>query len=112
MLKIVTTLILVSLALPVPAQEAPQGQHGHGEGCKAKIAALCPGVQPGNGRIRDCLKQQGKTLADVCPKEAAERQEKHQQSSGTTSPAPVANGAPGGFPTQAPTAQNPGSDDQ
>ena len=34
--------------------------------CLSDAKKLCPGVQPGGGKIRDCLKTNVKDLSDAC----------------------------------------------
>jgi hypothetical protein len=77
----------------------------------SRIEVLCPGVKPGDGRLKACLQQQGKTVADVCPGLAGKRA-KDQPQSGGANPSIGTNTAPGGFPSQAPVAQQPGSDNR
>ena len=36
------------------------------EACKADVATLCPGVQPGDGRIGACVKEHAAQLSDGC----------------------------------------------
>jgi hypothetical protein len=67
------------------------GKHADGkDGCKARIEAICPGVQPGGGRIIACLKQNNRTMADVCPERARRMQEKQSQQGASGAQAPVA----------------------
>jgi hypothetical protein len=34
--------------------------------CKADVTALCPGVQPGGGRVAACLKQNEAQVSEAC----------------------------------------------
>ncbi len=36
------------------------------EACKADVATLCPGVQPGDGRVGACMKEHAAQLSDGC----------------------------------------------
>ena len=38
------------------------------EACKADFEKYCPGVQPGGGRIVDCLNKQHDALSEACQK--------------------------------------------
>jgi len=44
--------------------------------CAADVQKLCAGVQPGGGRIRDCIRQHESELSEACKKNI---QEKGQQ---------------------------------
>jgi Cysteine rich repeat len=48
------------------------------EACKADIEKLCPGVQPGEGRIAACLKDKRRQLSDGC-KTAIKEQRKNKK---------------------------------
>ena len=47
------------------------------EACKADVEKLCPGVQPGEGRIAACLKGKHRQLSDGC-KTAIKEQRKNK----------------------------------
>jgi hypothetical protein len=53
----------VALAEPGPMQGA----------CKSDLRALCAGVQPGGGRIRDCMKQHHAQISAACKIAIADR---------------------------------------
>jgi len=36
------------------------------EACKADVQTLCPGVQPGDGRIKQCMMKNRSKLSDGC----------------------------------------------
>ncbi len=36
------------------------------EACKKDVETLCPGVQPGDGRIATCMKENRRKLSDAC----------------------------------------------
>lgn len=48
------------------------------EACKADVEKLCPGVQPGEGRIAACLKDKRRQLSDGC-KTAIKEQRKNKK---------------------------------
>ena len=61
---IAATLSILALALSAPnalAQQAEAMKY-----CKADVARLCPGVQPGGGRIIGCLKAHKMELSVGC----------------------------------------------
>lgn len=43
-----------------------------GEACKADIQSLCSGVQPGGGRIGQCLQQNADKLSSGCKTKLSE----------------------------------------
>jgi hypothetical protein len=48
---------------PGPSQETIAALHA---ACDADIQKLCPGIQPGGGRILACLKQNKDAVSDAC----------------------------------------------
>jgi Cysteine rich repeat len=79
--------LLFSLCLGVAAQSAladepptpaapPQGGEVRGA-CKADIEKLCPGIQPGGGKIRECMKQHEADLSDACKQALAKARSSH-----------------------------------
>jgi hypothetical protein len=65
-----TTASLLSLALvsfPGPTQTAKAANPL--AYCKADAARLCPGVQPGGGKLIGCLKQHENEVSIGCAKE-------------------------------------------
>lgn len=61
---------LLGVAAGVLATAGPLGAHaqgiGMGQACQADAAKLCPGVQPGGGRVLACLKQHEAELSAGC----------------------------------------------
>jgi hypothetical protein len=51
---------------PAPGVPAPQAVNEARAACDADIQKLCPGVQPGGGRILTCLKQHKEAVSDGC----------------------------------------------
>lgn len=47
-------------------QNQPAGGGGDGQACRQDAQQLCKGVQPGGGRIVDCLLDHQKDLSDAC----------------------------------------------
>ena len=75
------SMLLLSLCVAVAAQSAtadesvpapaapspsPQAVNEARAACDADIQKLCPGVQPGGGRILACLKQHKEAVSDGC----------------------------------------------
>jgi hypothetical protein len=67
-------LVYVCVALsasPILADETPPGPSPETiaalhAACDADIQKLCPGIQPGGGRILACLKQNKDAVSDTC----------------------------------------------
>lgn len=57
----------VALADPQPQTSGPHAT------CRPDVEKLCPGVQPGGGRIIGCLKQNQAQLSDACKAALAKR---------------------------------------
>ena len=64
-LALAAAMIVPGIALAEP---------GHLDGpCKTDLQALCAGVQPGGGRIRDCMKEHRAELSAACKIALADR---------------------------------------
>jgi hypothetical protein len=61
-IAIISSLFL-GIALLLPSSMASAELTG---ACLKDAKAMCPGVQPGGGKIRDCLKTHIKDLSDEC----------------------------------------------
>jgi Cysteine rich repeat len=48
------------------AADAPAAGGAVVEACKADVEKLCPGVQPGEGRVAACLKGKHRQMSDGC----------------------------------------------
>ena len=58
------------------AQDQPQAHPmagGRPGACKADFEKLCAGVQPGGGRIRECMKAHRDQISDACKSAIASR---------------------------------------
>ena len=64
-LMVASLLSLIFISLPGSAQ----AQGGPLAYCKADAARLCPGVQPGGGKLLGCLKQHENEVSIGCAKE-------------------------------------------
>ena len=63
-LSTITRLIVLSLLLSVSAAQAEDKEKPRA--CRADVAKLCKGIQPGGGRIAMCLKQHESELSPGC----------------------------------------------
>jgi len=78
-LRAVLFLTLFALPLPSFSQMAginPQEMQALRTYCKADVERLCPGVQPGGGRIKACLMEKKEQMSVGC----AQALQKLQQS--------------------------------
>jgi hypothetical protein len=79
MLYRVTVLSLLALiALPVLAEEPNLQREIEAlrTYCKPDIERLCPAVEPGGGRIKECLKQHEKEMSVGCAQALQKLKEK------------------------------------
>jgi len=69
--------------LPALALAAPGPLRG---ACKNDMKALCGSVQPGGGRLRDCMKEHRSQLSESCKVAIADRMlERHTNKAGMDS---------------------------
>ncbi|HLI66203.1 MAG TPA: hypothetical protein VKU90_07540 [Caulobacteraceae bacterium] len=64
MTRFVSLCLVLAAAGAVAAPALAQG--GPRTACAADMAKLCPGVQPGNGAIRQCMMSHASELSDGC----------------------------------------------
>jgi len=76
MLMSVAAITLLSSGVALAA-DAP-GNTGPRTACKPDVERLCPGMQPGGGRIKACLKQNAAQLSATCKEAIAKAGEKNQ----------------------------------
>ncbi len=81
-------ILCTAASAQTPPTAAPAS--GGREACKAAIEKICPGVKPGDGRIKACLKQNNTSIEQVCPGAGKHHGGKGGASSGTSTPSPVA----------------------
>jgi Cysteine rich repeat len=62
---LILSAVLVLSSGGVLAADQPQSG-GPRAACQADVAKLCPGVQPGGGRILGCLKQNEAQVSTSC----------------------------------------------
>ena len=53
---------------------------GSRNACKADVATLCPGIQPGGHRVASCLKQNQDKVSPACKDALAQAQQRKAQS--------------------------------
>lgn len=63
MKRIVETVVLCLLVLPLTAREVPAADS---RPCAEDVAKLCKDVQPGGGRLAECLKDHENELSVAC----------------------------------------------
>ena len=71
-----TIAIAAAIAGASTAQNQTQGHPmagGPRGACKADFEKLCAGVQPGGGRIRECMKAHRDQISDACKTAIASR---------------------------------------
>jgi hypothetical protein len=64
-----TVLILLASTQAFAQTALPGGTRGRGmlrEACKSDVASLCKDVQPGGGRIKECLQTNKDKLSQGC----------------------------------------------
>jgi len=61
-IAIISSLFLATVLLLPPSMASAELAGA----CLKDAKAMCPGVQPGGGKIRDCLKTHIKDLSDEC----------------------------------------------
>ena len=70
--------VLATLAGGAALAEQPPSTPQPASACRADVARLCPGVQPGRGAIRDCLRQNADQLSDECKAHLDQAHQKFQ----------------------------------
>lgn len=96
MRSVFTALALSVLAVPAFAADPPQQPRGGAvrEACKADIATHCAGLEPGGGRIRECLKANREKLSEGCKAAIAAAIQARRDAKLPDTPAPSAPPAP------------------
>lgn len=64
-MRVLAALFVLS-ATATAAFAHPAGGAAVREACRADVAALCQGIQPGGGRIRACLRANKDRLSEGC----------------------------------------------
>lgn len=84
----------------VAAAQAAGGMAATRAACQADLQTLCAGVQPGGGRIMQCLKQNREKLSAGCKSALAERIAEKRAAKANA----MASGAAGAGAAPTPTA--------
>lgn len=84
MSRMVRYVVAAALSLPLTAspalaQQAPENARA----CRADVEKFCKDVQPGGGRVAQCMKQHESELSDACKSAAAAAKERRQERKGT-----------------------------
>jgi Cysteine rich repeat len=74
MLTSVAAIVLLSSGVVLAADQPGTGPR---VACKPDVDRLCPGIQPGGGRIVACLKQNDAQLSAACKEAIAKAREKN-----------------------------------
>jgi hypothetical protein len=94
-MRIATSLfIMFAVAGSALAAEQPAPRRAVWEACKADITALCQGVQPGGGRIKECLKANRDKLSDGCKSAIAAARQARQDARASSAPQAPAQPTP------------------
>jgi hypothetical protein len=72
--KIQFALMICLFAMSSNAQDAEETAAAVGP-CKQDVATLCPGITPGKGAIRECLKANEEKLSAECKEKIAKKKE-------------------------------------
>ena len=64
--KILCVATVAALLTPVAASAGGAGMEGLMKYCKADIERLCPGTEPGGGRLLKCLKEHKEEMSVGC----------------------------------------------
>jgi Cysteine rich repeat len=93
-MRLVASILVMSMAAgPAVAADVAALR----EACKADVASLCQGVQPGGGRIKECLKANKDKVSEGCKAAIAAAMKARQESkSSTVQPASSSEPAPTG----------------
>jgi len=76
--------VAVGLVIPILITVQAVAQAGPMQGaCASDIKAMCGSVQPGGGRIRDCMREHRAQLSAACKIAIADRMLERGQSAGT-----------------------------
>jgi hypothetical protein len=75
---VLIALFVVAMALPfglryAAAQSTAPVSTSVRDACREDVRALCAGVLPGGGRIRQCMKEKRDQLSDACKSALAAR---------------------------------------
>jgi hypothetical protein len=80
--------LVVSIGLIAPTLASAQSGPLHGA-CQNDIKAMCGSVQPGGGRIRECMKERRAQLSVACKLAIADRMLEHEHKKAAGNPTPA-----------------------
>ncbi len=73
------SIAVLALALLAAGAASAQERGAVREACKDDFAKYCPNIEPGGGRIRDCMREHRAELSQTCTDAvAAARQQRRQ----------------------------------
>lgn len=82
-----SVLVLSVLTIPALAADPPRPGGPVFEACKADIASLCAGIQPGGGRIKECLRANRDKLSEGCKSAIAAMIKARREAKASSAPA-------------------------
>ena len=74
-------MLVIAIGMTIPTLALAQ-QGGVRGACKTDIQTLCGSVQPGGGRIRDCIREHRAQLSEGCKVALVERLSQRRQERG------------------------------
>ena len=77
--------LVITIGLIAPALALAEEGPGRGA-CKNDIKTLCGSVQPGGGRIRDCLRDHRSEVSQACKLAIADRMLERRHTTGSGAP--------------------------
>jgi len=84
------TALALAAASALAADDTKKGDGGPVRAaCQADVQKLCPNIQPGEGRIKHCLRENRASVSDQCKAAIKEAHHERQQSA----PAPSTKGS-------------------
>ena len=87
--------VISFIAMSAFAADAPPPASPVGTACKQDIQALCKDIQPGGGRVKECMKAHKDQLSPGCKAAIKEsRREKSEQAPPGTPPGSAAPASP------------------
>ena len=74
-MKKIAVVLVAAAIVGVPAFAAESDAR---RACENDVKSLCPGTQPGGGRIKECIKEHREQLSSGCKSALAEQQKQRQ----------------------------------
>lgn len=79
-------LLAVALAFFATGASAQARQGEAAKACENDVKTLCPGVQPGQGRIAQCLRKNQDKVSEGCKAQLKERREHAKERRAASAP--------------------------